>query len=135
MAPRTVTESLKGMMLASRVLEKLRFPTSPSSTQIRADIVQTLNLEEPERLEAFCRAIQQASPVDAFVCPVPSAMPGYDDAVVMASGSFVSGATIELSADGPMRPPYTAYMQGGLVYEQCKYALMLAVSHMELLTD
>ena len=96
----------------------------------RSDIVQIIELGSPEKLCAFCRGIQKGSPVDAFVTPVPSDMDGYEDKVVMASGSFVQGSTIELSCDGPIREPYAAYLQGGLTYEAGRLGILYAISEM-----
>ena len=93
---------------------------------MRSDIIQTVKLESGEGLVEFCRGIQSGSPVDAFVSPEPWEMPGYDDPVVMAAGAFVGGSSIELSADGPLRPPYIAFMQGGLTYESARLAVMAA---------
>ncbi|MBQ6722258.1 MAG: methionine gamma-lyase family protein, partial [Clostridia bacterium] len=114
MAPHTVTQALKTALLTARVFENLGFDTTPPSDEPRADIIQAIRFGQPELLVAFCQGIQTASPVDSMALPEPWDMPGYDDPVVMAAGTFVAGASIELSADGPMREPYTAYMQGGL---------------------
>ncbi|MDI9470526.1 MAG: methionine gamma-lyase family protein [Bacillota bacterium] len=131
LAPHIVAESLKGLVLAAEVLARRGFHSSPTSTAARGDLVQAVDFGDPGRLLTFCRAIQAAAPVDSFVTPVPAPLPGYDHEVVMAAGAFVSGSSIELSADGPLAPPYTAYMQGGLVYEQMLYALMLALDALE----
>lgn len=96
----------------------------------RSDIVQIVELGSPEKLCRFCRGIQFGAPVDSFAAPVPAPMPGYEDEVVMASGSFIQGSTIELSADGPMREPYAAYLQGGLTYESGRLGIMYAISEM-----
>ena len=104
--------------------------TTPASTERRADIIQAIKMETPERLVAFCQGIQTASPIDSMAMPEPWDMPGYDDPVVMAAGTFVAGASIELSADGPLRPPYTAYMQGGLTYTHGKIAMTEALKRM-----
>ena len=130
MAPHTVAQALKTAMLTARVFEKLGFETTPPALQKRADIIQAIRMESPERLIAFCQGLQAASPVDSMAEPQPWDMPGYDDQVVMAAGTFVAGASIELSADGPIRPPYTAYMQGGLTYTHGKIALTEALEHM-----
>ena len=98
--------------------------------ELRADIIQAIEMGSPERLVAFCRGIQAASPVDSMAAPEPWDMPGYDDPVVMAAGTFVAGASIELSADGPLREPYTAYMQGGLTYAHGRIAMAEAVRQM-----
>ncbi|MDI9497773.1 MAG: methionine gamma-lyase family protein [Bacillota bacterium] len=131
LAPHIVAESLKGLVLAAEVLARRGYVTSPGAAAARGDLVQAVEFGDPERLLTFCRAIQAAAPVDSFVTPVPAPMPGYDHEVVMAAGAFVSGSSIELSADGPLAPPYTAYMQGGLVYEQMLRALMLALDALE----
>ena len=130
MAPHTVAQALKTAMLAARIFEKLGFETTPPALQERADIIQAIRMESPERLVAFCQGLQAASPVDSMAEPQPWNMPGYDDQVVMAAGTFVAGASIELSADGPIRPPYTAFMQGGLTYSHGKIALSEALGRM-----
>lgn len=128
MAPTTVAECLKGAVFASKMFELAGLNTSPSAEDLRGDIVQTITFGDPDKLVNFCKKIQFCSPVDSFVAPEPYAMPGYSDEVVMAAGTFVQGATTELSCDGPIREPYIAYMQGGLVMEQAKLAAMLALS-------
>ncbi len=125
-APHTVKEAVKTALLASCLFEKLGFKAEPSSKMTRHDIIQALRFEDPEYLKAFCRGIQYGSPVDAYVTPEPWAMPGYQDEVIMAAGTFTSGSSIELSADGPIRPPYTAYLQGGLTYESGKLGILSA---------
>ena len=130
MAPHTVAQALKTALLASRLFDNLGFETSPSSKEARADIIQAIKMETPERLVAFCQGIQTASPVDSMAMPEPWNMPGYDDQVVMAAGTFVAGASIELSADGPIREPYTAFMQGGLTYVHGRIALSEALRRM-----
>lgn len=130
MAPHTVAQALKTALLASRLFDNLGFETSPSSKEARADIIQAIKMETPERLVAFCQGIQTASPVDSMAMPEPWDMPGYDDQVVMAAGTFVAGASIELSADGPIRAPYTAFMQGGLTYVHGRIALSEALRRM-----
>lgn len=130
MAPHTVAQALKTALLTSRVFESLGLETSPASTETRADIIQAVKMNSPERLVAFCQGLQTASPVDSMALPEPWDMPGYEDPVVMAAGTFVAGASIELSADGPIRPPYTAYMQGGLTYTHGKIALSEALRRM-----
>lgn len=126
-APACVGECLKGAAFAAEILGNEGYKTSPSSKEARGDIVQTIEFGDPEKMTAFCAAIQSCSPVDSFVTPVPWDMPGYDDQVIMAAGAFVQGATTELSCDGPMKPPFIAYMQGCLAKEQAKLACMLAV--------
>ena len=130
MAPHTVTQALKTALLAARIFENLGFDTTPASDERRADIIQAIRFGKPELLVAFCQGIQTASPVDSMALPEPWDMPGYDDPVVMAAGTFVAGASIELSADGPMREPYTAYMQGGLTYIHGRIALAEALNRM-----
>lgn len=128
MAPHVVAECLKGAVFASKMFELSGLSTSPSSDEVRGDIVQTITFNDDKKLVDFCGKIQACSPVDSFVTPEPWAMPGYEDEVVMAAGTFVQGATTELSCDGPIKPPYIAYMQGGLVSEQARLAVMLALS-------
>lgn len=130
MAPHTVAQALKTALLAARLFEDMGLETTPGSTEPRADIIQAIRMEKPERLVAFCQGLQAASPVDSMAMPEPWDMPGYEDQVVMAAGTFVAGASIELSADGPMRPPYTAYMQGGLTYSHGRIALAEALRRM-----
>ena len=126
----TVAQALKIALLASRLFENLGLETLPASAERRADIIQAIKMQTPERLVAFCQGIQTASPVDSMAMPEPWDMPGYEDRVVMAAGTFVAGASIELSADGPIRPPYTAYMPGGLTYIHGKIALTEALKRM-----
>ncbi len=125
-APHTVAQAKKTAALAAYIFDKLGYAVEPSWGDERHDIIQTVRLGTPEGLCAFCRGIQSGSPVDAYVTPEPWDMPGYADKVIMAAGTFVSGASIELSADGPLRAPYTAFFQGGLTYESGKYAIMTA---------
>ena len=128
LAPHVVSECLKGAVFAAKMFELSGLSTSPSSDEVRGDIVQTITFNDDKKLVDFCGKIQACSPVDSFVTPEPWAMPGYEDQVVMAAGTFVQGATTELSCDGPIKPPYIAYMQGGLVSEQARLAVMLALS-------
>ena len=102
----------------------------PNSTEERYDIIQAVELGTPEGLIAFCKGIQAAAPVDSFVTPEPWAMPGYDSDVIMAAGAFVQGSSIELSADGPLKPPYTAYFQGGLTWYHAKLGIMMSMQKM-----
>lgn len=127
MGPHVVAETIKGLDLAAACFKAKGFKTWPEAGSKRGDIIQSIEFGRPEPMEAFCRAIQKAAPVDSFLTPIPGDMPGYDHQVIMAAGTFISGASIELSADGPMREPYMAYMQGGLVYEQIKLAIMLTL--------
>lgn len=128
MAPSIVAEALKGATLASKVFEDIGFETYPKYSEIRTDIIQNIIFRKPEYLENFCKTIQSLSPVNGYVTPIPENIPGYEDKIIMAGGTFVEGSTIELSADGPMRPPYVAYMQGGLNYAHVKICLQEIVS-------
>lgn len=130
LAPHTVAQALKTACLAARVFERLGMTTTPAADEPRADIIQAIQMRTPERLVAFCQGIQMASPIDSMALPEPWDMPGYNDPVVMAAGTFVAGASIELSADAPMREPYTAYMQGGLTYSHGRIALQMALQRM-----
>ena len=130
MAPHTVAQALKTACLAAQVFEDLGMVTTPSAASPRADIIQAIQMKTPERLVAFCQGIQMASPIDSMALPEPWDMPGYQDQVVMAAGTFVSGASIELSADAPMREPFTAYLQGGLTYAHGRIALGQALQRM-----
>lgn len=125
-APHTTAEAMKGAVFAAAWFEGLGFAVSPRPDETRTDIIQAVRLGSPERLVAFCRGIQKAAVLDTMAAPVPASMPGYTEKVVMAAGGFVHGSSIELSADGPLREPYVAYLQGGLVYEQIKLATLLA---------
>ena len=129
-APSVVASSLKTAIFASRILEKLGYNVSPKYYEERADIVQTITFKDREKLIKFCKGIQSGSPVDAFVSPVPSPMAGYSDEIIMAGGTFVDGATIELSCDGPLREPYIAYLQGGLGFEYGKIGVLKAIQFM-----
>lgn len=130
MAPHTVAQALKTATFAAKMMELLGYETDPTSQQVRSDIVQMIHLKSEERVVRFCRGIQAGAPVDSFVTPIPWDMPGYDSPVVMAAGSFIQGASIELTADAPIRPPYTVYMQGGLTYESGKTGILLAVDEL-----
>ncbi len=123
MAPSVVSEAIKGAVLAAKVFEDIGFNSSPKYNEPRTDIIQNIIFNDAEKLEKFCRTIQSLSPVNGYVTPIPEYIPGYEDKVIMAGGTFVEGSTIELSADGPMRPPYVAYMQGGLNYAHVKICL------------
>ena len=131
LAPRAVASSLKTAVFASRILEELGYETYPKYNETRADIVQIIMLKDKEKLIKFCQGIQSGSPIDSFVKPIPSPMAGYENEVIMAAGTFVDGATIELSCDGPLREPYIAYMQGGLTYEYGKIGVLKAIQYME----
>ncbi|NLV92853.1 MAG: hypothetical protein GX030_10760 [Firmicutes bacterium] len=128
LAPHVTAQAVKGAILMAAAMEKLGFAVSPTWDEARSDIVQAIRFESPEPLIAFCQGIQQAGPVDHFVSPVPAPMPGYADKVVMAAGTFIQGSSIELSADGPIRPPYIAYLQGGLTVEHCQIAVEGAIA-------
>ncbi len=125
-APHTTAQALKTAHLAAYVFEKLGYTVEPHWNEERHDIIQTVITGSAEGLCAFCRGIQMGSPVDSFVTPEPWAMPGYGDPVIMAAGAFTQGSSIELSADGPLRPPYTVYFQGGLTYESGKIGILAA---------
>ena len=127
LAPHVVGEALAGAVLVARVMAELGYPVSPTWDAPRGDIVQAVMLSGPEELASFCHSIQAASPVDSFVQPVPGDMPGYEDPVIMAGGTFIQGSSIELSADGPMRSPYIVYLQGGLCKEHVELALYQVV--------
>ncbi len=129
-APHTTAQALKTACLAAYVFEKLGYAVEPRWNEERHDIIQTVITGSAEGLCAFCRGIQAGSPVDAFVTPEPWAMPGYSDPVIMAAGAFTQGSSIELSADGPLRPPFTAYFQGGLTYESGKIGILAAAQSM-----
>ncbi len=133
MAPHTVAQALKTAAFAARMMELLGYEVEPASDAVRHDIIQMIHMREPEALKKFCKGIQFGAPVDSFVTPEPWDMPGYDSQVIMAAGAFIQGASIELSADAPMREPYTVYLQGGLTFESGKTGVMLAVE--QLLTD
>ena len=124
LAPTVTAGAIKGAIFAAALYEKLGYPVFPSSETTRHDIIQAIDLHTPEALKAFCRGIQAAAPVDSFVTPEPWAMPGYDSDVIMAAGAFVQGSSIELSADGPLKPPYTVFFQGGLTWYHAKAGIL-----------
>lgn len=126
MAPHTVAQALKTAVFCARLMELLGYDTLPASDAVRSDIIQMVRFRDAEKLKQFCRGIQAGSPVDAFATPEPWGMPGYECDVIMAAGAFIQGASIELSADGPMREPYCAYLQGGLTFESGKLGIQLA---------
>lgn len=130
MAPHVVSQALKAAVLCSAVFEKLGFEVDPKPNEIRHDIIQSIKFGDPDKVTAFCQGIQKGAPVDSFVTPEPWDMPGYSSQVIMAAGAFVQGASIELSADAPIKPPYIAYMQGGLTYESAKLGIMVAADKM-----
>ncbi len=122
-----VSQALKGSIFAAGVFENLGYKVFPKFDEPRFDIIQAIDLESKEKLLAFCRGIQANSPVDSFAVPTPWDMPGYDDQIVMAAGTFVQGASIELSADAPIREPFRVYMQGGLTFEHAMLGILGAV--------
>lgn len=123
MAPSVVSEAVKGAILASQVFEDIGFISTPKPYEVRTDLIQTIKFGAPEPLIEFCKTLQSFSPIESYLTPVPDEVPGYDDKLIMAGGSFIEGSTLELSADGPVRPPYAVYMQGGLNYAHVKIAL------------
>ena len=128
MAPQVVASSVKTAIFASKMLEELGYKVQPRYNEERSDIVQTIQFENPDKLIKFCQGIQAASPIDSSSVPMPWDMPGYTDQIIMAAGAFTQGSSIELSCDGPIRPPYIAFMQGGLTYQYGKLGVMKAVS-------
>lgn len=130
MAPTVVNAAVKGAIFAANLYEKLGFKVIPDGKEDRHDIIQAVEFHDPEKLIAFCEGIQKASPIDSHVTPIPWDMPGYDSQVIMAAGTFVSGASIELSADGPMKEPYAVYFQGGLTYPHAKYGIIMSLQRM-----
>ena len=131
LAPYVTASALKGAIFAANLYEKLGFKVIPGGKEERHDIIQAVELGSPERLIAFCRGIQSAAPVDSFVVPEPWDMPGYDSKVIMAAGAFVSGSSIELSADGPLREPYTVFFQGGLTWAHAKLGILKSLQCMK----
>ena len=127
-APSTGAE--KGAIFAANIYEKLGYRVVPNSTESRHDIIQAVELGSEEAMVAFCRGIQAAAPVDSYVSPIPGDMPGYDSQVIMAAGAFVQGSSIELSADGPIRPPYAVYFQGGLTWVHAKLGILMSLQKM-----
>lgn len=131
LAPTVTAAALKGAVFAAACLEKLGFSVVPDSTESRHDIIQAVTFGSKEGVIAFCRGIQAAAPVDSFVVPEPWDMPGYDAPVIMAAGAFVSGSSIELSADGPIKPPYAVYFQGGLTFPHAKFGVLKALQSLK----
>ena len=127
LAPTVVASALKGAILAANIYERLGFSVVPSGSESRHDIIQAVTLGTPEGVIAFCQGIQAAAPVDSYVTPEPWAMPGYDSDVIMAAGAFVQGSSIELSADGPIKPPYAVYFQGGLTFPHAKLGVLMSL--------
>lgn len=131
LAPTVVAGALKGAIFAANVYEKLGFAVVPNGTESRHDIIQAVTFGKPEGVIAFCKGIQAAAPVDSYVSPEPWAMPGYDSEVIMAAGAFVQGSSIELSADGPIKPPYAVYFQGGLTWEHAKFGILMSLQKLK----
>lgn len=123
-APHIVNQSMKGSLLVSKVLEDLGYEVSPRYDERRTDIIQSIKFNDPNKLKNFCKSIQESSPVDSYVSPIPDIIPGYEDNVIMAAGNFIEGSTIELSADAALREPFIGYLQGGLTYNHIKIAFM-----------
>ncbi|MEK4667438.1 methionine gamma-lyase family protein [Niallia sp. FSL R7-0271] len=130
LAPHVVGQSLKGAVFTAAILEKLGMNSSPKWNVPRTDLIQAVQFDDKDKMVAFCQAVQFASPVNSHVTPYPNYMPGYEDDVIMAAGTFIQGASIELTADGPIRPPYVAYVQGGLTYSHVKIAVCMAVNRL-----
>ncbi len=130
MAPHVVAQAVKTMTFCSAMMKKIGFESSPSPEEVRNDIIQMVTLKNSDNMKKFCRGVQAGAPVDSYVTPEPWQMPGYNVPVIMAAGAFVQGSSIELSADGPMREPYTLYVQGGITYESGKLGIMMAVNEM-----
>lgn len=127
LSPTVVSGALKGAIFAANIYEKLGFAVVPNGTESRHDIIQAVTFENPDAMIAFCEGIQAAAPVDSYVTPEPWAMPGYDSDVIMAAGAFVQGSSIELSADGPIKPPYAVYFQGGLTWYHAKLGILMSL--------
>lgn len=131
LAPTVVAGALKGAVFAANIYERLGFAVVPDGRESRHDIIQAITLGTPEGVCAFCEGIQAAAPVDSYVTPEPWDMPGYDAPVIMAAGAFVQGSSIELSADGPMKPPYAVYFQGGLTWYHAKLGILKSLQKMK----
>lgn len=130
MAPHIVAQALKTATFCSAMMSKIGFETSPAPNEVRSDIIQMVTLRTADNMKKFCKGIQSGAPVDSYVTPEPWQMPGYNCPVIMAAGAFIQGSSIELSADGPMKEPFIAYMQGGITYESGKLGIMMAVNEM-----
>ena len=130
LAPTVAAAALKGAIFAANIYEKLEFPVIPNSTESRHDIIQAVEFGIPEGVIEFCKGIQAAAPVDSYVTPEPWPMPGYDSDVIMAAGAFVQGSSIELSADGPIKPPYAVYFQGGLTWPHAKLGILMSLEYL-----
>ena len=131
MAPYVVSQAVMGAIFCARAFEKLGYKVLPAYDDLRSDIIQCVQLGSPEEVVRFCEGVQYAAPVDSFVTPVPWAMPGYEDEVIMAAGAFVQGSSIELSADAPIRPPYNVYFQGGLTFDHSKMGTLKAIERIK----
>ena len=131
LAPTVVSSAVKGAVFAAACYERLGFRVVPPAAETRHDIIQAVELGSREGMIAFCKGIQSAAPVDSYVTPEPSPMPGYDSDVIMAAGAFVQGSSIELSADGPTRPPYAVYFQGGLTWYHAKLGILMSLQKMQ----
>ncbi|MEG0013414.1 MAG: methionine gamma-lyase family protein [Cellulosilyticaceae bacterium] len=131
LAPEVVANALKGAVFAAALYERLGFKVMPTKDEVRSDIIQAINMESPENIIAFCQGIQKGAPVDSFVTPEPWDMPGYDAPVIMAAGAFIQGASIELSADAPIKPPYTVFFQGGLTSYHARLGIMMSLQTMK----
>ena len=131
MAPTVVSGALKGAIFAANIYEKLGFSVIPDGAESRHDIIQAVTFQNPDAMVAFCEGIQAAAPVDSYVTPEPWAMPGYDSDVIMAAGAFVQGSSIELSADGPIKPPYAVYFQGGLTWYHAKLGILMSLQKLK----
>lgn len=131
LAPTVTASAMKGAIFAAAVYEKLGYETIPKAEESRHDIIQAIRFNDADKLIAFCKGVQAASPVDSHVTPEPWAMPGYNDEVIMAAGAFIQGASIEFSADGPLRPPYAAYFQGGITWPHVKFGIINTVQELK----
>ena len=130
LAPTVTAGALKGAIFAAALYEGLGFRCVPSAGEARSDIIQAVELGSEAAMLAFCKGIQAAAPVDSFAAPIPGDMPGYESKVIMAAGAFVQGSSIELSADGPIRPPYAVYFQGGLTWQHAKLGILMSLQKM-----
>ena len=131
LAPKVVNGAVKGSVLCGRAYEKLGYEICPKPEDTRSDIIQAIRLGSPEAVVTFCEGIQAAAPIDAHVAPIPWDMPGYESQVVMAAGAFVQGSSIELSADGPIKPPYAVYFQGGLTWYHAKLGILMSLQKLK----
>lgn len=132
MAPSIVSDAVKGAVLAAKIFEEIGYISTPKFSEKRTDIIQTITFNAQKPLEDFCKTVQELSPINSYVTPIPDDIPGYEDKVIMAGGTFIEGSTIELSADGPIRPPYAVYMQGGLNYAHIKIVLQSILKKLEI---